>query len=202
MATITLTEALKYINSIKKALFSDKHLSEFNDESKTRTFLVTTAMTKEKYDEFTSDTSLSEKAVLSYNIMMKALAIMENLKLEVSKKNIEVGIHDKMIIQSLYKTEAMLINSLVNKLKDSANSYLFSNCSFTYEEAIAQISEDKKTVACYKPGVSFKAIETYKRMAKSQEKEAIKFGNEIAALNHTTYIEITDEDLQFIEEFC
>ena len=201
MATITITEALKYVTSIKKAISSEKHLENYKNALLNRSFTVTTAMSKERYNELMSDTSLTEEAIKAYEIMAKAIAIMETLKTDINKKNIEIGIDEKMLEQSLFKYEVSQYSTLITKLKESTPSYK-TNVVFSYEEVMAQFTEEKKTVSCDKLPVSTSLIDTYKRLQKEAEKEIVRLGNEIAALNHTTSIEIDDEDLKFIEEFC
>lgn len=201
MATITITEALKYVSSIKKALSSEKHLENYKNALSNRSFTVTTAMSKERYNELMSDDILTEEAIKAYNVMNNAITIMETLKININKKNIEIGIDKKMLMQSLFKYEVSQYNFLITKLKESVPSYK-TNTVFSYEEVMAQFTEEKKTVSCDKLPVATGLIDTYKKLQKEAEKEAVKLGNEIAALNHTTTIDIDEDDLKFIEEFC
>ena len=198
MAAITITEALKYIKSLKNALSSGKHLESYDEVNNNRVFTFTTAMSKDRYDSLISDSSCTEHALLAANKMFMALVIIEKLKLAINKKNEELGISEKMTMQSLFKSRSFFISNLINKFRNPFGN----NNSFTYEEALAQLTEEKKTLVCYKPSYDNNIIDQLKKEAKDCDKEAIKLGNDIAALNHTTTIEIDDNDLFFIEDFC
>lgn len=198
MATVTITEALKYIKSLKSALSSGKHLENYDEVNNNRIFTFTTAMSKDRYDSLISDTSCTEQVLLASNKMYMALVITEKLKLAINKKNEELGISEKMTKQSLFKSRSFFINNFINKLRNPFGN----NNSFTYEEALAQLTEEKKTLMCYKPTYNVNIVDQLKKDAKDCDKEAIRLGNEIAALNHTTTIEIDDKDLLFIEDFC
>lgn len=198
MSAITITEALKYIKSLKNALSSGKHLESYDEVNNNRIFTFTTAMSKDRYDSLVSDNSCTEQVLLASYKMHMALVITEKLKLAINKKNEELGISEKMTKQSLFKSRSFFINNLINKIKNPFGN----NNSFTYEEALAQLTEEKKTLMCYKPTYNTNIVDQLKKDAKDCDKEAIRLGNEIAALNHTTTIEVDDKDLFFIEDFC
>lgn len=189
---VTLAEALKMCTKLEDHL---KSTALYEDNDRDVHIKLTSATTKERYEQQLNDTTEQTKWNVSAENIAAIYQYLTILKVSTIRANNSSNVSELMAQQKIYKKMINTYNSFY-KFMLMCNSDM---PTLTYEELMAQLNETVGVVSVSKPTIDKSLMNTVKANIRELNMACTTIDNEIAKFNHSTTIDVNPVIVNYVQ---